>query len=189
MCYNKRKLFILPDYITLEGDKMVDANLLVTHDSGRAGSAKEEIEKALKAIKQKAKFLKSDIEGVFKLRVSNSKKLVKSLSKLKGKKGMFEHTFYWIPIEKWITTNVKVMQKEVKKLQKGIKNTEKWKMDLHKRHFDMPSTELIMKLTEVIDKPKVDLDNPQKILEVQIMGKKAGLALLNKDEMLIIKHK
>ena len=169
---------------------MADANLLVTHDSSRAGSAKEEIEKALKAVRQKAKFLKSDIEGVFKLRVGNSKKLVKSLSKLKSKKGMFEHTFYWIPIEKWITTNVKVMQKEIKKLQKGIKNTEKWKMDLHKRHFDqMHSTELIMKLTEVIDKPKVDLDNPQKILEVQIMGKKAGLALLNKDEMLIRKHK
>ncbi|MDP3765116.1 MAG: THUMP domain-containing protein [Nanoarchaeota archaeon] len=169
---------------------MVDANLLVTHDPSRAGSAKEEIEKALKVIRQKAKFLKSEIEGVFKLRVSNPKKLVKSLSKLKGKKGMFKHTFYWTPVEKWTPANVKSLQKEIKKLQKGIKKTEKWKMDLHKRHFDqMHSTELIMKLTEVVDKPKVDLDNPQKIIEVQIIGKKAGLALLNKDEMLIIKHK
>jgi len=56
-------------------------------------------------------------------------------------------------------------------------------MDLHKRHFDMGSTEVIMKLTEVVDKPKVDLENPQKIIEVQIIGKKAGLALLNKDEI------
>ena len=48
----------------------------------------------------------------------------------------------------------------------------------------MHSTELIMKLTEVVDKPKVDLDNPQKIIAVQIIGKKAGLALLNKDEIL-----
>ena len=169
---------------------MADANLLVTHDHSHAGSAKDEIEKALKAVKQKAKFLKSDIEGVFKLRVGNAKKLVKSLSKLKSKKGMFEHTYHWIPIDKWLATNVKAMQKEVKKLQKGIKKTEKWKMDLHKRHFDqMNSTELIMKLTEVVDKPKVDLSNPQKIIEVQIIGKRAGLALLNKDEILNLAKK
>ena len=166
---------------------MVEANLLITHEPSHAGSAKEEVEKALKAIKQKAKFLKSDVDGVFKLRVGNAKKIVKSLSKLKSKKGMFEHTFYWIPIDKWITTNIKSIQKEIKKLQNGIKKTEKWKMDLHKRHFDdVHTTELITKLTEVVDKPKVDLDNPQKIIEVQIIGKKTGLALLNKDEMLAV---
>ncbi len=168
---------------------MVEANLLVTHEPSHAGSAKEEVEKALKAIKQKAKFLKSEIDGVFKLRVGNPKKIVKSLSKLKNKKRMFEHTFHWVPIEKWTTTNIKAMQKIIKNLQKGIKKTEKWKMDLHKRHFDMPSTELIIKLTEVVDKPKVDLDNPQKIIEVQIMGKKAGLALLSKDEILSLAGK
>ena len=169
---------------------MAEANLLVTHDHSHAGSAKEEIEKALKAIKQKAKFLKSDTEGVFKLRVGNAKKLVKNLSKLKSKKGMFEHTYNWIPIEKWIATNVKAMQKEIKKLQKGIKKTEKWKLDLHKRHFEqISSIDLIMKLTEVVDKPKVDLSNPQKIIEVQIIGKRAGLSLLNKDEMLNLAKK
>lgn len=162
---------------------MPEANLLVTHEPSHAGSAKEEVEKVLKAVRQKAKFLKSDGEGVFKLRVQNARKIIRSISKLKSKKGMFEHTFHWVPIEKWVASNIKSMQKEIKKLQKGIKKTEKWKMDLHKRHFDMPSTELIIKLTEVVDKPKVDLDNPQKIIEVQIMGKKAGLALLNKDEI------
>ena len=168
---------------------MVDANLLVTYEPSHAGSAKEEVEKALKAIKQRARFLKSDTEGVFKLRVGNAKKLVKSLSNLKRKKRMFEHTFHWVPIEKWIASNIKSMQKEIKKLQKGIKKTEKWKMDLHKRHFDVSSTELIIKLTEVVDKLKVDLENPQKIIEVQVMGKKAGLALLNKDEILSSRKK
>ncbi len=164
---------------------MAEANLLVTHEPSHAGSAKEEVEKALEAVKQKAKFLKSDVDGLFKLRVGNSKKVVKSLNKMKSKKGMFEHTFYWIPIDKWIATNVKSMQKEVKKLQSGIKKTEKWKMDLHKRHFDsVHSSELIMKLTEMIDKPKVDLENPQKIVEVQIIGRKTGLSLLNKNEIL-----
>ena len=164
---------------------MAEANLLVTHDPSRAGSAKGEVEKSLKALKQKAKFLKPEVDGVFKLRVGNAKKLVKSLGKIKSKKGMFEHTFHWIPIDKWVQANINSMQVEIKKLQKSIKKGEKWKMDLQKRHFDqMHSTELIMKLTEVVDKPKVDLDNPQKIIAVQIIGKKAGLALLNKDEIL-----
>ena len=168
---------------------MVDANLIVTHEPSHAGSAKEEVEKAFKAIKQKAKFLKTDIEGVFKLRVSNPKKIVRSLSKLRGKE-IFNHTFHWVPIDKWVSANIKVMQKEIIKLQKGIKKTEKWKMDLHKRHFEqIHSTELIMKLTEVVDKPKVDLDAPQKIIEVQIIGKKTGLALLNKDEILSLSKK
>ena len=164
---------------------MVEANLLVTYEPSHAGSAREEVEKALKAIKQKAKFLKSDIEGVFKLRAGNAKKSVRSLSKIKKRKGMFEHTFYWIPIEKWVASDLKTMQREIKKLQKGIKKTDKWKLDMHKRHFDkMHTTELIIKLAEAVEKPKVDLDNPQKILEVQIIGNKAGLALLNKDEIL-----
>ena len=80
---------------------MVNANLLITHNPSRAGSAKEEVEKAFKAIKQKAKFLKSEIEGVFKLRVGNPNKTVKSLNKLKNKKSIFEHTFHWVPIDKW----------------------------------------------------------------------------------------
>ena len=169
---------------------MVDANLLVTHDHSHAGSAKVEVEKVLKAVKKKAKFLKKDIDGVFKLRIPNPKKVVKSLGKLKRKKGMFEHTFHWVPIDKWVLTNVKTMQKEIKKLQKGIKKTEKWKLDLHKRQFDkIHFTELVLKLTEVVDKPKVDLESPQKILEVQVMGKKTGLSLLNKDELLTVVYK
>ena len=166
---------------------MAEANLIVTYETSHEGSAKTEAERALKAVKQKARFLKSAIEGLFLLRVSNPKKIVKNLSKLRRKKGMFQFTFYWVPVEKWVSSSVNTLQKEIKKLQKGIKKNERWKMDLHKRHFEqMHSTEIIMKLTEAVDKPKVDLENPQKIIEVQIIGKKAGLALLNKDEMLRI---
>lgn len=166
---------------------MAEANLIVTYEPSHEGSAKTEVEKALKVVKQKARFLKSAIEGLFLLRVPNPKKTVKSLSKLRRKKGIFQFTFYWVPVEKWVSSSVNSMQKEIKNLQKGIRKNERWKMDLHKRHFEqMHSTELIMKLTEVVDKPKVDLEKPQKIIELQIIGKKAGVALLNKDEILRI---
>src|SRR3989338_574432 len=135
---------------------MAEANLIVTYETSHEGSAKTEVERALKAARKKAKFLKSAIEGLFLLRVSNPKKIVKSLSKLRKKKGMFQFTFYWVPVEKWVSSGVNTLQKEIKKL------------------------------TAAVDKPKVDLEKPQKIIEVQIIGKKAGLALLNKDEILRI---
>ncbi len=167
----------------------LDANLLVTHDPSHAGSAKEEVERAFKSIRQKPKFLKSNSDGIFMLRVGNAKKVIKVLGKLKSKKGMFEHTFYWVPVDKWVPANIKSMQKEIKRIQKGIKKSDKWKLDLHKRHFEMGTTELIMELTEVVGKLKVDLENPQKIIEVQIVGKKAGISLLNKDEVLSLAKK
>jgi tRNA(Ser,Leu) C12 N-acetylase TAN1 len=48
---------------------------------------------------------------------------------------------------------------------------------------------LILKLTEVIDRPKVDLQNPDKIIKVEVIGNKAGLALLGKDELLNVAAK
>ena len=165
---------------------MAEANLIITYDPSHAGSAKEEVDNVLKEIKKKAKHLKSEIDGVFKVNVPNTKKVVKELNKLcKKDSSLFNHTFHWVPVDKWVKTNIKEMQKEIKKFDKGIKKTEKWMMDLNKRHYDKEgTTELIMKLTEVIDKPKVDLKNPQKIVKVEIMGNKAGLSLLDIDELL-----
>ena len=166
---------------------MVEANLIITYDPAHAGSAKEEVDRALKEIKQGAKHLKQGIDGIFNLRVKDARKIVKGLAKLcKKKKNLFDKTFHWIPIDKWCKATIADMQKEIKKFDKIIKDKEKWKMDLGKRHTEKHERDLIMKLTEVINKPKVDLENPDKIIKVEIIGNKAGIALLNKDELLNI---
>ena len=165
---------------------MVEANLIVSYDPSHAGSAKQEVENVLKEVKQRFKHLKQDIDGLFNLRVKDARKTVKGLVKLCSKKPeFFEKTFNWIPVDKWCKSSIKDMQNVVKKLEKDIKKTDKWKMELNKRHYDKGDTvELILKLTEVVDKPKVDLKKPQKIIKVEIVGNKAGLALLKADELL-----
>jgi len=165
---------------------MVEANLIVSYDPSHAGSAKEEVKNVLKEVKHDFKHLKSNIDGLFNLKVKDAKKTVKNLGKLCGKKPeFFEKTFNWIPIDKWCKSTVKDMQKVVKKMEKDIKKTEKWKMELNKRHYKKGDTvQLILKLTEVVDKPKVDLKKPQKIIKVEIAGNKAGLSLLKADELL-----
>lgn len=163
-----------------------EANLLVTFDPTHQESVLKGIEDVLKGIKEKCDVVNAN-EGVAELIVSDAKKAVKQLSSIFDKEAeKFTHTFHWIPIEKWCDSTIDEMQKQIKELANDIKQDDKWKMDLKVRKVKEKPDEikLILKLTEVIDKPKVDLQNPDKIIKVEIIGNRAGLALLGKDELL-----
>lgn len=169
-----------------------EANLLVTFDPTHKETAVKQIEALLKEIKEKVSVLKAD-EGVAELLVGDAKKIVKQLSGMAKKNAdKFGPTFHWIPIEKWVKSGIADMQKALKDYEKGIKENEKWKMDLKVRKVKTKPDEikLIMQLTEGINRPKVDLENPDKIVKVEIIGNKAGIALLGKDELLnVAKYK
>jgi tRNA(Ser,Leu) C12 N-acetylase TAN1 len=164
----------------------MNANLLVTYDPNHAGSAKEEIGLIMKKIKAKPKFLKQPTQGLFEIYIPKPKEIVKKLNAICRKNSdFFVMTYHYTPIEKWVRTDVKTLQKEIKKYVPKIKVKERWKMDLNKRRYDkIGSRDLIMKLTEVVDRMEVDLENPEKIIKVEIVGNRAGLALLGKDEFL-----
>jgi tRNA(Ser,Leu) C12 N-acetylase TAN1 len=161
---------------------MPDANLLVTFDPTHEISARREVTTLIE--KEKPKFLKSGVDGTFLLRVKDSKKVVSALKKKAGKSALFRYTYKWTPIEKWCSSSVAVMAKNVAAYDKKIGSGERWKMELNKRMHEGSEMELIMKLTERINKKKVDLKNPQKIIHVEILKKKAGLSLLTPDEQL-----
>ena len=164
---------------------MADANLLVTYDPAHPGKAKEEVENNLKTIAAKAEFLKSGVDGLFQLKAVKPKEVVKKLIALcKKKPKSFEVTFHYVPIDEWVKADVKAMQKVTEKLGKQITPAEKWKLNLNKRKFEVDTRELITKLTEPIERPKVDLSNPDMIVQVEIVGKQAGISLLAKDELL-----
>jgi len=167
---------------------MANANLLVTHDPNHAGLAKEEIIAVLKQLKVEPKFLKSEIEGLFQITIKEPKEAVKKLVGIcKKNPSMFRTTFHWVPVDNWCKSTIEDMQKTIKGLVKDIKEKDKWKMDIAKRCYEKyHTTELIIKLTDVVDRPKVDLKNPDKIIKVDIIGKDAGISLLNKDELLNI---
>ena len=161
----------------------MEANLLVTYDPAHPGKSKEEVKHLLEKAEEDGDFLDSDIEGVFLLKISgNPKSLVKKLHAFAGET---ESTFKWVPVEKWVRSEVNDMAKAISAINDRIDDNSTWKMDLAKRHYDKQSTtELIMKLTENIHKPKVELKNPEKIVKVEIIGDKAGISLLDRDELL-----
>jgi len=165
---------------------VVDANLLITYDPAHSGKAEDEAKTLLKSVGEDAKFLKSDVEGVFLLHTKkNTREITKQLHKSgKANPSQFGYTYHWVPIDEWVKTDVTTIGKALKGFDKKMDPAKSWKLDLVKRHFDkVGTTDLILKLTEHIDKPKVDLKNPQVIVKVEILGKKTGVSLLGADEL------
>lgn len=163
------------------------ANLIVTYDPNHAGLAEQELNSVFKKIGKSFDLIKTDIEGLFKLKVSEPRKVMAALIKLcKSEPSFFNVTYHYTPVDYWCKTDVAGIQKIIKEcINPGIKQNDKWRMGLNKRHFDKyHSTELVIKLTEVINRPNVDLSNPEKIVQVEILGNETGLALLTPEELL-----
>ena len=167
---------------------MKDANLLVTYDPAHGGKAKEEAESLLESVGEKAEFLESDIAGLFFLRTrKDPKELTRDLrSEVEEDPEKYNYTFHWIPIDRWVRSDMSDMTKAMKDIDAKMSDDDSWKLDLSKRQYEGKSTDLIMKLTENINHPKVDLKNLQKIVKVEIVGDHAGIALLDKSELLDI---
>ncbi len=166
----------------------MDVKLLITYDPAHLESSREKVENLFKEINLKPKFLKSKYNGIFLLDVNKPREVVKKLKDISKKnKDLFGRTHRFIPVDKWVKSTVTEMQKAIKSLVPGIKKEERWMMDLEKRHYDkMDFKELIVKLTDVVNREKIDLKKPQKIIKVEIVGKEAGISLLEPGEILIV---
>jgi len=165
---------------------MADANLLITYEPAHAGKAEEEAKALLKSVGD-AEFLKSDTDGIFLVHTKkNPKEMVKKLlHECTTTPSKFRYTFHWVPIDKWCPSDIDAMEKVMQEFDKKMDPSKSWKLDIEKRSYDKHKTiDLIVKLTDHIDKPNVDLKNPEQIIKVEIIGKRAGLSLLEADELL-----
>ncbi|MFH0714775.1 MAG: THUMP domain-containing protein [Candidatus Diapherotrites archaeon] len=163
---------------------MAKANLLITHDPSHADHAVKEVRRIFKDHKIRGTVAKGKSLGVLLARVSKPKEVVQKLAKACAKNpAEFANTFHYIPIEKWVKANVKSMQKAIKPLVKNIKVNESWKLDLRKRNLEIDSVQLIKDLTEVVDRKVVDLERPKKTIQVQVVGKEAGISVLSSNEI------
>lgn len=164
---------------------MEEANLLVTYDPSHPGKAKEAVSSLLK--EKDAEFVESDVGGVFLLHVKGiAKEVVKEMrEECQKDPERFDYTFHWVPIEKWISSDLSEMENIMKEINEKIEDDERWRITISKRNYNKHETmELIEKLTAHIEKRKVDLKDPQKIIQVEIIGDHAGISLLASEEYL-----
>ena len=163
-------------------------NLLVTFNPNHAAAAQKELAAALARIGEKPKISAAQSEGIFKVNVSDARKVISRLEKLcHADPNLFAATYHYTPIDAWCGSSLSEMQRSVRKLAAAIHDNEKWKLAINKRMWDrMNAAELVTKLADVVEKEKVDLEKPAKIIQVEIIGREAGISLLQPGEFLNI---
>jgi tRNA acetyltransferase TAN1 len=166
---------------------MKRGNILITFHQNAKVLAEEEARRNLKEVGASVEWVEqSDVEGVFEaLVIGDPKRTVADIRTLcLGQPELFQNTHHWVPIDRWVPSEEKDMVKATKEIGKGISVGERWMMHLHKRHLRAHTTDLLMILTEPIDVGTVDLEDPDKVVVVEILGERAGMALVRKDELL-----
>jgi len=160
---------------------MYDLNILVSYPWGASKKAKNEILHFLEGLGEEKPFIRRTIaEGIIGVKTCLSPlEVIHNLQAIFDENPtLFQYTLKWVPVELWTNSDIDSMKTAVKQLRDKIHKGEKWRMTVEKRRFTKyHKDEIIRELAELIDE-KVDLENPDKILRLDIIGKFAGISVL-----------
>ncbi|MGA0296412.1 MAG: THUMP domain-containing protein [Nitrosopumilaceae archaeon] len=88
-----------------------------------------------------------------------------------------------IPMQKFIDTDIEKIDETVSEMADAIAEGDTYRISIEKRNSQMVSQELIKKIAQKI-KNKVSLENPDKIIQIEILGGKTGVSILSKGNIL-----
>lgn len=90
-----------------------------------------------------------------------------------------------IPIQKIVETKIESIEDGMSDLIKLISNGESYRISIEKRNSNISSQELISRIAKKI-KNKVSLEFPDKIILIEILGNKTGIAIVKKENILSV---
>jgi len=90
-----------------------------------------------------------------------------------------------IPIQKVIETKIESIEDGISSLIELISNSESYRISIEKRNSNISSQELITRIAKKI-KNKVSLEFPDKIILIEILGNKTGIAIVKKVDVLSV---
>lgn len=90
-----------------------------------------------------------------------------------------------IPIQKITETKIESIEEGISDLLKLISDEETYRILIEKRNSNISSQELISKVAKKI-KNKVSLEFPDKIILIEILGSKTGIAIIRKADILSV---
>ena len=168
---------------------MYDFNLLVSCSWDNYGKAKSEIIRLLERLGDKNPYVKRTIaRGIIGVRTClNPREVTRCLREVFDQDPLvIQHTFKWVPVDLWTLSDIDSMKEGVTQLEDRIKKGEKWRMTIEKRRYTQHhKIDIIKEIAELINE-KVDLENPDKILRIDIIGKYAGISVLEPKEIFSI---
>ena len=88
-----------------------------------------------------------------------------------------------IPIQEVCNTDIKEIEETVEKLSEKIQERETYRISIEKRDSEISSKELISNIANKI-KNQVSLEFPDKIILIEILGQKTGIAIIRKTDIM-----
>jgi len=115
------------------------------------------------------------------------KRCIKKMRKLAQKNpDFFQYMLKIIPIEFNCETDLEIIRKIVhENFHQKVKKEETFRLRVNKRNCALSTLEIVDFVADGIEN-KVDLKNPDKIVNIEILGKLAGISFLKRDEILSI---
>jgi tRNA acetyltransferase TAN1 len=90
-----------------------------------------------------------------------------------------------IPVQKITETKIESIDDGISDLIKLISNEESYRISIEKRNSNISSQELISNIAKKI-KNKVSLEFPDKIILIEVLGNKTGIAIVKKTDILSV---
>jgi tRNA acetyltransferase TAN1 len=90
-----------------------------------------------------------------------------------------------IPIQIVSETKIEEIDEKISELVKKIPKEDSYRISIEKRNSNISSQELITKIAKNI-KNKVSLENPDKIIQIEILGGITGMSILKKSDILSV---
>ena len=90
-----------------------------------------------------------------------------------------------IPVQKISETIIEDIEKIILELREQISKEDTYRISIEKRNSNISSQELITKIANNFEN-NVSLDNPDKIIQIEILGGKTGVSVLRKSDILSV---
>lgn len=88
-----------------------------------------------------------------------------------------------IPVQKTTETEIEKIDETVAQLSDLISNGDTYRISIEKRNCNISSQELITKLAKRFSN-KVSLEHPDKVIQIEVLGGKTGVAILKTSDIL-----
>jgi tRNA acetyltransferase TAN1 len=167
--------------------RLPDYNLLVSCIRNRERSAVLEVEDLIGVVvgDESVEAEETGIRSLLVARTSADPR--KAVEKLRAAAiedpWRFQYTLKYIPIDLVVPTKVELIIEGSKKIIPRIMREETFRVTCNKRHCRLHCSEIVRSVAALIES-KVDLENPDKVLQVEIVGERTGLVVLGRHDVL-----
>jgi tRNA(Ser,Leu) C12 N-acetylase TAN1 len=162
-------------------------NLLISYSWGSFHKARNE---ALRILRQlgdgQPEVERSHVEGIALVHTClDSRDVIhKCRQLLQSGEEYFDFALKWVPVDYWCVTDLEAMKQVIeKKVIPRIQPDETWGMMVYKRRWEAyHRADIVAHLAPCIDR-KVDLEHPDRIVWVDVVGRKTAISVLKPEEI------